>query len=52
MICPNMKRKKVKTVAKEGEDDEDDDYRELYDEVRAEVYTIVSPLDSISLVLT
>lgn len=51
MICPNMKRKKVKTIAKDGgeeegdgdDDDDDDDYRELYDEVRAEVYTIVRP---------
>jgi len=45
MICPNMKRKKVKQAADKMEkdgDDDDDDYRELYDEVRAEVYTIVS----------
>lgn len=55
MICPNMKRKKVKTVAKDGEkegeeDDDDDDYRELYDEVRAEVYTIVRPCGIYSIV--
>jgi H/ACA ribonucleoprotein complex subunit 2 len=47
MICPNMKRKKAKPAAKDGgeDEDDDDDYRELYDEVRAEVYSIVGPID-------
>lgn len=45
MICPNMKRRKPKETAakmeKDGDDEEEDDYRELYNEIRAEVYSIV-----------
>lgn len=45
MICPNMKRRKPKENAdkmdKDG-DEEDDDYRELYEEIRNEVFAIVS----------
>ena len=51
MICPNMKRGKVKpkaattTTNKMDEDEEEgDDYRELYDEIREELFTIVSDL--------
>lgn len=45
MICPNMKRGKVKpktTGDKMEEEDGEDDYRELYDEIREEVFAIVS----------
>jgi H/ACA ribonucleoprotein complex subunit 2 len=45
MICPNMKRgkAKLKTADKMEEGDgEDDEYRELYDEIREEVFAIVS----------
>lgn len=51
MICPNMKRGKVKPKPAaasgaadkmEEEDGEGDDYRELYDEIREEVFGIVS----------
>lgn len=42
MICPNMKRGKVKPKAadKMEEEDGEDDYRELYDEIRQEVFAI------------
>lgn len=34
MICPNLKRKAQK---KDGEEEGDDDYRELYEECRRDV---------------
>ena len=43
MICPNMKRKvSSKPVEKMEDEDDSDDYRELYDEIREELYTVVS----------
>jgi H/ACA ribonucleoprotein complex subunit 2 len=45
MICPNMKRGKVKPRTGDSmqeEDGEGDDYRELFDEIREEVFGIVS----------
>ncbi|KAG8756088.1 snoRNA-binding protein [Serendipita sp. 396] len=43
MICPNMKRRKPKEKTGDKMDsggEEDDDYRELYDEIREELYTV------------
>lgn len=52
MICPNMKRGKVKPKTEDGmkeEDGEGDDYRELFDEIREEIFGIVSDLGFIAL---
>ena len=53
MICPNMKRGKAKPRAvekmEEEEDGEGDDYRELYEEIREELFGIVSVASNWSL---
>jgi H/ACA ribonucleoprotein complex subunit 2 len=52
MICPNMKRQKPKEKTADKMDEEageTDDYRELYDEIREEIYTIVRTLGSLLL---
>lgn len=52
MICPNMKRQKPKEKPADKMDDEagdTDDYRELYDEIREEIYIIVRRFGSMLL---